>query len=610
MSLSAPSTLILPPPSDSRASSAAREPSRTFFDDLLLPSVSHRVSKARTNRDNAASPHRPLLSMPGSPQRSLPHPFTHTNTTTGPLSLTAPASPHHYYPAGSKHPASTFLTPTSSPGSLGGSPHVHAHLNHFPVPNEQYGGNSNEDRRSLALLTQLNETLAQPNVATASPTSLPPLRHLQLLPDPRVQEHAHAYPDTSERTPHWHEALVAWCRRDAASSYAQIQRQAAPGAATRSGYTNLSAAIAADEQGHIPSVLEARDAFQQLADARGSGKGKGTHAPAAPVTPPMSPRRRRSTDSPVEEHHSPDTQFSPFVSEKLVQHVKGTPATTASTSTAAPTASSHKKSNSFKALQIKHLLDNRDVLSTTSKKVTKRGARKSRAPVSPRKFYTASTLASPSRSAAQALGPRGQGQLVMRLSRESSAHSSDSEGEGREHARARSPARARGRSASPVRRRSGAATPPTPKYHRFPVGSSPSSPARHGDITVTQGAIPPLSLSLSLPQPLPQKAPKSRAGHGHGHAHRVCVSCHSSDSPCWRPSWSARKQDQLCNSCGLRYKKTHTRCLNDACRKIPTKGELNMMRANGVVRGAVPGLDGEREGYRCLFCNTITETAV
>lgn len=92
------------------------------------------------------------------------------------------------------------------------------------------------------------------------------------------------------------------------------------------------------------------------------------------------------------------------------------------------------------------------------------------------------------------------------------------------------------------------------------------------------------------------------------HTTRVCVSCHSSDSPCWRPSWSPRKQDQLCNSCGLRYKKTHTRCLNDLCRKIPTKGEINIMKSNGIDKEFVPERNCEIEGYRCLFCNYITET--
>lgn len=54
--------------------------------------------------------------------------------------------------------------------------------------------------------------------------------------------------------------------------------------------------------------------------------------------------------------------------------------------------------------------------------------------------------------------------------------------------------------------------------------------------------------------------------------------------------------------------KTHTRCLNDLCRKIPTKGEINIMKSNGIDKEFVPERNCEIEGYRCLFCNYITET--
>ena len=106
-------------------------------------------------------------------------------------------------------------------------------------------------------------------------------------------------------------------------------------------------------------------------------------------------------------------------------------------------------------------------------------------------------------------------------------------------------------------------------------------------------------------------------GKGTRHSHtttttiRKCVSCDSQDSPCWRPSWSKNRQDQLCNSCGLRYKKTKTRCLNMKCKKIPTKSELNIMKSQGKTTGIVannPAIIGPVVGYRCLFCNSITET--
>lgn len=82
---------------------------------------------------------------------------------------------------------------------------------------------------------------------------------------------------------------------------------------------------------------------------------------------------------------------------------------------------------------------------------------------------------------------------------------------------------------------------------------------------------------------------------------RMCISCGSDLSPCWRPSWSP-KEGQLCNSCGLRYKKTAARCLNDQCRRIPAKGEWNSMVSKGMAL-----YDGV-EAYSCLGCGYKVET--
>lgn len=83
-------------------------------------------------------------------------------------------------------------------------------------------------------------------------------------------------------------------------------------------------------------------------------------------------------------------------------------------------------------------------------------------------------------------------------------------------------------------------------------------------------------------------------------APRVCISCGSDQSPCWRPSWSI-KEGQLCNSCGLRYKKTAARCLNDECKKIPAKGEWSLMQTKGKTHYE----DGD--GYSCLDCGSKVE---
>lgn len=82
---------------------------------------------------------------------------------------------------------------------------------------------------------------------------------------------------------------------------------------------------------------------------------------------------------------------------------------------------------------------------------------------------------------------------------------------------------------------------------------------------------------------------------------RVCISCGLDQLPCWRPSWSA-KEGQLCNSCGLRYKKTAARCLNNECRKIPAKGEWSLMQMKGMTKFE----DGD-EAYGCLDCKGKVE---
>ncbi|EGW32702.1 uncharacterized protein SPAPADRAFT_70705 [Spathaspora passalidarum NRRL Y-27907] len=95
--------------------------------------------------------------------------------------------------------------------------------------------------------------------------------------------------------------------------------------------------------------------------------------------------------------------------------------------------------------------------------------------------------------------------------------------------------------------------------------------------------------------------PRQHSHHHHHNTPRVCISCGSDQSPCWRPSWSI-KEGQLCNSCGLRYKKTSARCLNESCRKIPAKGEWSLMQSKGKIAFG----DGI-EGYSCLECGWRVE---
>lgn len=93
-----------------------------------------------------------------------------------------------------------------------------------------------------------------------------------------------------------------------------------------------------------------------------------------------------------------------------------------------------------------------------------------------------------------------------------------------------------------------------------------------------------------------KKSPNSSATTHHTfHSKRKCISCGSDQSPCWRPSWSV-SEGQLCNSCGLRYKKTNARCLNKSCGRVPAKGEWLTIKNN-----AVKGPDGDLL-YHCFYC--------
>lgn len=100
--------------------------------------------------------------------------------------------------------------------------------------------------------------------------------------------------------------------------------------------------------------------------------------------------------------------------------------------------------------------------------------------------------------------------------------------------------------------------------------------------------------------------------HTHHHSGRTkkCMSCFSSSSPCWRPSWSP-EEGQLCNSCGLRYRKTKARCYNPSCLKIPSKSEWALMVKRGEVLldiyDSKGNIIGKKMSYRCLDCDSAME---
>ncbi|CCK70197.1 DNA-binding transcription repressor ASH1 KNAG_0D04520 [Huiozyma naganishii CBS 8797] len=509
-------------------------------------------------------------------------------------SFTAPPSPTHllYHP----HP---IMTPNSPLSSLAPT--------------------------TATTLNKIDKKRGRERNSVAHVTKLPSLRHLNLLPDPRIQENSYIYPDTSETTPLWRANLVHWCKGENYQDFMKIK-------------DNAEQATHVKVPPSVPSILKPKDQFQQLATSR-IGAYNGSTGLRTPVTPPMSPKRQCEDSEVVEplEGDLREKKFTPFVSEKLVQLVreqiirgKGKGQShgddqmdnISGTSAAQGRSTSHRKTNSFKALQIRHMLNDRDILSPNSKRISKPMSRKSRASTQ----TTDST-----------------GQMVLKLNSNSfagitiaslsSSSASSHEFSPASHNaplqyRSRSPTRSRARSVTPPANRARAssttATPASasaslsqPSYHRFTLGTPSTSPVRSSLIKTTpkvttqsmngNAAMPLKSHSVGS-TPRTKKHYTQTGQHHYPATTRVCVSCHSSDSPCWRPSWSIDKHDQLCNSCGLRFKKTHTRCLNNRCRKIPTKGELNIMKARGVTSGVAPDTATTIVGYRCLFCDSMTAT--
>ncbi|CCE61873.1 hypothetical protein TPHA_0B02010 [Tetrapisispora phaffii CBS 4417] len=464
---------------------------------------------------------------------------------------------------------------------------------------------------------------------------LPPLRHLRLLPDPRIQEYAYNYPDTSENTPTWKKNLVAWCKQKNYQDYVKIVNE--------TSFARFSSTQT------IPSVLKPFDAFQNLTN------NPNTYADLGPVTPPMSPnikkldvpthrKRRQSITKPTDtETEVTGNVFNPVISPKLIQLVKTQYLEMSDNKKNVNTGNNkiernlaadynkhsqrHKKTNSFKAKQLKQLLDNRDLLNNTGATVTKltgidfdKARRRSNnldRVEKPILKETASnhSLNKPrsrslslSRKARPTISPTRN--LVMKVDNYQNRGSRGSSGT------------VTPRSSSPIR--TSPITPPQNilKYRKFNMDSPPKVSGynetytlgdvvltdKRGNETAAATTITTTTSSLNVKHKSKSVTPRKRSNGSPQHMHiRKCLSCNSSDSPCWRPSWSSKKHDQLCNSCGLRLQKTRTRCLTDSCKKIPTKSELTIMKTNGMIKETLN--NGEVvEGYRCLFCNGVAET--
>lgn len=152
-------------------------------------------------------------------------------------------------------------------------------------------------------------------------------------------------------------------------------------------------------------------------------------------------------------------------------------------------------------------------------------------------------------------------------------------------------------------------------YSHTQSTSAYANPANLPFTTSAKLPSPPQSPELSPNSRQDHKTTPSNNNHHHHHPHhqnsnytfsvkmgsnsyhhrRRCISCGSDQSPCWRPSWSP-SAGQLCNSCGLRYKKTGARCTSPSCGRIPAKGEWVMMKRNATATGQDP------PEYHCLSC--------
>lgn len=115
-----------------------------------------------------------------------------------------------------------------------------------------------------------------------------------------------------------------------------------------------------------------------------------------------------------------------------------------------------------------------------------------------------------------------------------------------------------------------------------------------------------IGLQQQQQQNLPNTKQKVHTSHSHPTKAKKCISCKSTTAPCWRPSWSP-EAGQLCNSCGLRYRKIKARCLNPECLVVPTKSDWSSILKRGKVMLDVVdesnNFIGQALRYRCLQCD-------
>lgn len=130
---------------------------------------------------------------------------------------------------------------------------------------------------------------------------------------------------------------------------------------------------------------------------------------------------------------------------------------------------SHKKTNSFKALQIKKLLANRDILSNNSKSNVRKPSKNKI-----------------SKQASNVFGNTAR-QLVMKL--DNASYSSVSASSSPSPSTPTKSGKMRSRSSSPVRPKAYTPSPRSPNYHRFALDSPPQSPRRSSNSSITKREV-------------------------------------------------------------------------------------------------------------------------
>ncbi|AET38730.1 DNA-binding transcription repressor ASH1 Ecym_3236 [Eremothecium cymbalariae DBVPG len=450
-------------------------------------------------------------------------------------SMTAPSSPKGL-------PA---ITPNNSPKSQ------FPGINPYSASSMTFNPSSTNENNSIAAMNVM----------------LPTLKNLKLLPNPNIQNHSRKYPDTSERTQFWRQNLISWCRKSTYQQYKQIEDEVASMNPARHQGLHILANTA-----YVSSVLSPKDQFYQLSNSSVNEN--------IVITPPVSPRN----DQPIGIEYN---KFNPAVSEKLVQTIRKKRLS----------ASTHKKSNSCQARELKKLLETRSSVSpgnvssshnTSAGRITKISKAGNSRPSSPPHHTTVPN--------GNTLPPGTEEQPDQRKIKQSISPTANSK-------RIDS-------FPSDTLHVSESMTPQNAadKLHRVhQIIKTDTKATSMTPLNFQSSDTHTASSELSRTTSVRRSPTSSLKSPGRKSYVRKCLSCHCTDSPCWRPSWSDKKQDQLCNSCGLRYKKTHTRCLNAACRKIPSKGELTLMKTNPLTTGTSE--DGYViNGLSCLFCGNIVTT--